>query len=237
MGFQNVIFGKHNTLGYKAYVRSDFTINHSSADLSELTIPGRDGVLMTSNHRFKSFEQEFELIFLGTNKEIKANVERFARDILAEQYRMLDIMLTSDTGFIYRGYLSGEGVQIKNSVSETTSKVTFVMQPYKYMQEGLRTITLTSGRKLTNPGTMPSKPRLIINGSGTVRINNLTLKNIDRGLIIDSEMQTCTNLNETQNQFNKMYGKFIELPPGDNTITWDNNSFTVQIIPRWVVRT
>lgn len=237
MGFQNVIFGKHNTLDYKAYVRSDFTINHSSADLSELTIPGRDGVLMTSNHRFKSFEQEFELIFLGTNKEIKANSERFARDILAEQYKMLDIMLTSDTGFIYRGYLSGEGVQIKNSVSETTSKVTFVMQPYKYMQEGLRTITLTSGRKLTNPGTMTSKPRLIITGSGTVRINNLTLKNVDRGLIIDSEMQTCTNLSETQNQFNKMYGKFIELPPGDNTITWDNSNFTVQMIPRWVVRT
>lgn len=237
MGFQNVIFGKHNTLDYKAYVRSDFTINHSSADLSELTIPGRDGVLMTSNHRFKSFEQEFELIFLGTNKEIKTNVERFARDILAEQYRMLDIMLTSDTGFIYRGYLSSEGVQIKNSVAETTSKVTFVMQPYKYMQEGLRTITLTSGRKLTNPGAMASKPRLIVTGSGTVRINNLTLKNVDRGLIVDSEMQTCTNLNETQNQFNKMYGKFIELPPGDNTIAWDNNSFTVQMIPRWVVRT
>lgn len=156
-------------------------------------------------------------------------------DLLATNGKYFDIKLSQDPGYIYRGQFL-DSFSVDYNVGEASSKVKLRFMPYKYMEQGLSERAVTNGSTLVNSGNILASPRITLTGSGDVTINGLSLKGVDKGIVLDTEAQTCTNLNGTETVFRKMHGDFLKLQPGSNKIAWNNSNFTVKITPRWVVR-
>lgn len=82
-----------------------------------------------------------------------------------------------------------------------------------------------------NNGTIEAKPILKLYGSGDITItinnNNVTIKNLDEYVIIDSEMMNCYKGTELRN--NKMIGDFPILKVGENKFSYIGNLTAFEI--------
>lgn len=94
---------------------------------------------------------------------------------------------------------------------------------------------------VTNPGTYKSAPRIKIAGTGTVVLTIGTqiveVEDLSGGIILDSELGECFNLDETQlknSVVTLMDEDFPTLQPGTNIISWTGTGVTgITITPRW----
>lgn len=82
-----------------------------------------------------------------------------------------------------------------------------------------------------NNGTIEAKPILKLYGSGDITItinnNNITIKNLDEYVVIDSEMMNCYKGTELRN--NKMIGDFPVLKVGENNFSYLGNLTAFEI--------
>ena len=101
-------------------------------------------------------------------------------------------------------------------------------------------ITATS-HTVSNPGTYKSAPRIKITGTGTAVLTIGTqiveVDDLGGGVILDSELGECFNLDETQlknSVVTLMDEDFPTLEPGANIISWTGDGVTkVTVTPRW----
>jgi phage-related protein len=123
-----------------------------------------------------------------------------------------------------------------------TFSVPFECQPGKYLLSPAANITVNaSGTVITNPGTLPSEPSIMVNCSGgdvTLYIGTGTAIEITGlvgawSLLIDSEMKDCFNSTRSALRNDWMDGEFPLINPGANTVTWTGNVISVVITPNW----
>lgn len=224
---------------FNMYVNAEYEIASSVPDYQTVEVPGRDGDLIIPNNRYKSFVQELPIIYLGKYKETMRKINQ-ARQIMLADSNWHDFLFSFDSDYIYRASFLGE-FRVKKSSTYLTQTLSFNMMPYKYDKSGQSYQTITNGQKLNNKGTIPAKPIIKITGSGdcTMQIGNksVSFKDIDGGIIMDSDSQLCTNLSGKRTQFDKMYGDFIEIATGNQTVKITGNNITkTEILPRWAVR-
>ena len=119
--------------------------------------------------------------------------------------------------------------------------VTFDCQPFLY-HRGANDIPLDGNPDtVTNPGTYKSAPRLTIEGTGaavlTIGTQIVEVDDLGGGVILDSELGECFNLDETQlknSVVTLMDEDFPTLQPGANIISWTGTGVTgITITPRW----
>ncbi len=135
--------------------------------------------------------------------------------------------------------------------------LTFLCQPFPRMWPEVAPIEIliddpdrpTPYFDLPNPGTAPSLPRLEIEGSGsfsvTIGKQTIFFSDVERGIIVDSELMDALTLDGALLANEKMDGEFFEIQPGQNVVQWieggeseegDPLSGTIEkitIIPRW----
>ena len=98
-------------------------------------------------------------------------------------------------------------------------------------------VSTSSGQNCSNPGTVESEPRIVVEGSGNFIVNvgaqMLTFEGVTGGIVIDSELDDCLNLamSELQNH-RATFEAFPLLLPGTNIITWSGSVSKVTIRPR-----
>lgn len=239
MGYSQFKFNGHKSSEFNMYIDSDYELASTTPDYQAVEIPGRDGDLLIPNNRFKSFIQEFPITYIGAYNDSIQKIEK-AKQLMLQDTNWHDMSFSFDPDYIYRASFLGE-FRVKKSATYLTQTLSFNMMPYKYDNSGQAYQTVTNGQKLNNTGTIPAKPIIKITGSGdcTVQIGNksVTLKGVDGGIIMDSDSQLCTSLDGKRTQFDKMYGDFIQIPTGNQTITITGNNITkTEILPRWAVR-
>ena len=125
--------------------------------------------------------------------------------------------------------------------------LTFRAKPYFYLAD-VEDIEITSQTALiTNPGNLPSAPRITVYGSGTVGLliggQMVTLADLTDGIILDGELLDALDLTGAQLLNDKMTGDFPTLPPGASNYAWfededaPGGSVTrIVIEPRWRCR-
>lgn len=221
------------------YIGLDLELNSSEIDYQAIEVPGRDGDLVVLNNRRKSFIQEIPVIYVGEYSERYQHLDDFRQAMLSDGL-FHDLSFNNEPGFIYRAaFLSA--FKVNRNYNEFTQTLSFNMMPFKYIKSGQSYQTITTGVKLNNTGTIPAKPVIKITGSGdcTAQIGSksVSLKGIDGGIIMDTDSQLCTNLASTRTQFDKMYGDFMTIPTGNQTVTITGKNITkVEVKPRWAVR-
>ena len=128
-----------------------------------------------------------------------------------------------------------------NRFVNQTFTVTFDCQPFLYHREVADIILTASPATITNPGTYKSAPRLTIEGTGdavlTIGTQIVEVDDLGGGIIIDSELGECFDLDETQlknSVVTLMDEDFPTLQPGANIISWTGTGVTgITITPRW----
>ena len=115
----------------------------------------------------------------------------------------------------------------------------FDCQPGAYMIPAAADIVLGEAGFVTNPGSMESEPKLLVEASGAVRLTaGTSIMELDGGegpwaLVIDSELQDCFDSSMGALRNHWMGGEFPKLLPGANVISWTGDVTQVKITPRW----
>jgi predicted phage tail component-like protein len=232
-------FNGNNSKEFNMYINAELTLSSSQPDYSTIEVPGRDGDLILPNNRYKSFSQTVSVIFLGGYNDTMSKIEQVRRWLLSDT-EFHDFKLSSDPDYTYRAAYLGN-FEIKKATDELSADLSFEMMPYKYLNSGLGSQTISSGTTLTNSGSIPALPLLKITCSGDITVSlgsqTLSLKGVDTGIILDCESQLCTSLDGTRTQFDKLYSDFPNLPVGNTKISWSGAVSDFEIAPRWKVRT
>lgn len=121
-----------------------------------------------------------------------------------------------------------------------TATIKFYVQPYKYLKnESLVDLNITSQTSavVENKGLEKSKPIITLEGSGTVVLSlngrnqfTYTFPEGETEVTIDSTDEEAYLYDEFKNR--NMQGSFINLNPGNNTISWTGSLTRITIEPR-----
>ena len=116
-------------------------------------------------------------------------------------------------------------------------EVTFTVQPEKRLATPEADIVMTAGGTIANPGTLLSRPRILVNATGDVTLmigQYITdLEGLTDPIILDSEIGMATNAAGTLNASALVSGEWPMLGPGNNAISWDGAVTSLTITPRW----
>ena len=116
-------------------------------------------------------------------------------------------------------------------------EVTFTVQPEKRLATPEADIVMTAGGTIANPGTLLSRPRILVNATGDVTLmigQYITdLEGLTDPIILDSEIGMATNAAGTLNASALVSGEWPMLGPGNNAISWAGAVTSLTITPRW----
>ena len=199
-----------------------------------LRVPGRDGSLWAGEDAFDDVTVRVQC--QTTDDADMAAVSAWLRG--AGELRFCD-----DPERFYRARVVKEFSRsaAMNRFVNQAFTVTFDCQPFLYHRE-VEDIPLTaSPATVSNPGTHKSAPRLTIEGTGdavlTIGTQTVEVDDLGGGVILDSELGECFNLDETQlknSVVTLMDEDFPTLAPGSNIISWTGTGVTgITITPRW----
>lgn len=235
--YNGFTFNGRKSTDLKIYIDSSYTINTATPNVSTVSVPGRAGTVLLDDSCPQSFTRTIPFYV----REPPANQMKAVTEITTWLRRTVnvyhDLKFADDPDYTYRVAMTGD-LSFKREESDLTGELTALFYPYKFLDEGLKELTVTNGQTLNNPGNFTALPLVTLTGSGTVTVtgkSSFKLTGVGGGAILDSETQSCTNLTKQETIFGRMSGDFLTLPPGDNKITWDNSDFTVKIVPRWGV--
>ena len=197
-------------------------------------VPGRDGYLWAADGAFDNVLTRVQC--QTTDDADMAVVDAWLRG--AGELRFSD-----DPERFYRARVVKEFSRsaAMNRFVNQAFTVTFDCQPFLY-HRGVEDITLDGNPDtVTNPGTYKSAPKIKITGTGTAVLTIGTqiveVDDLAGGIIIDSELGECFNLDETQlknSVVTLMDEDFPTLAPGANIISWTGTGVTgITITPRW----
>lgn len=201
-------------------------------------IKGRDGDVVLYNNRLKSVNKSLPVVFFPQkNKSLDEQITEVS-SWLKGHVGYSELEIDSDNNYIYLA-MYHEQYSIEKFLKHYGRAVlNFKIMPVKFLKSSMNETTL--GSSINNPTSRTAKPKLIIKGSGNITVkigsSELTLKNVDGGVIVDSQAQTITDLTGKRSQFNKMTSyPFIQIKPGHNTVLKTGTITSVSIVPRFEV--
>lgn len=217
---------------------NDLTFASPEEDVDFVEIKGRDGVVTMPNNRLDVVKRTFEF-YINTKgyRSIEEASEQLINHLRKDK-GFFDLEWTGDTKHIYKA-MHHEVLSV-GRINDKLGRVdlTFTMHPVKYVKGGFTEVPL--GTSINNPTSRPSSPRLKITGTGNITIkigkDSLVLKNVDGGVIVDSQSHTITDLSGTRPQWDKVTSyPFPKISTGSNAVTKTGSVTSITVIPRWEV--
>lgn len=212
-------------------------------DTTFQAIPGRDGDLILPNGRYPNVQVTYSVFLPAkTLAQLQEKITAVKAWLYTEPDRYHDLRDSYDTGTFRRAVINN-ALDIEDQLNKIgIFTVSFSCLPFKYLDSGQETVTLTnSSTTLNNPTAFAAKPLIRVNGNGEGRITlqNSTgsrrwdLTDIDAYMAIDSEQMNCYKGVEPKNDCVAGTG-FPILQPGANRIVFAGDITSVTIKPRWV---
>ena len=204
-------------------------------DVTFSSINGRNGELLTDNHRYKNITKEYKVAALTDEYPLPILIKKIGAWLAASPgyYILYD---TYDPNYFYYACYTSKLSFADKIMKLGLATLKFSCKPYKYSFDGQAPIAVTSPQTISNPEDYESKPYIKIFGSGnitlTINDKSYTFSEIDEFICVDSEIMAAYK--GTARQDNKI--DFIEFPtlaPGTNSITFSGNVDHIEIIPRW----
>ena len=207
-----------------------------------LSIPGRDGDLISGSGRFPNVQVTYS-VFVPA-KTISELAQKITA-IKAWLYSGLDsyhnLEDTYAPAFFRHAVYAGK-LDIEDELNRIgIFTISFSCKPFRYTESGTESIILsTSGDTVDNPYPFNSKPYIRIEGTGA---GTLTIQSEGHNAIwsfesivgyveIDSEQMNFHKGTELKNDTVTGSG-FPILYPGENTISFSGGITAVTVIPRW----
>ena len=198
-------------------------------------IPGMDGGIWITEGNCKRVKVSVKL-----EAGDGADIDRINAWLMGEG----DLIFGDEPNRAYRALIkdSADRTHTRRRMNRTW-KQTFDCAPYRYLTPEADVIEiLTSGTKITNPGTKGAQPLIRVRGSGdgTLMIGRATmlLSDMDAPVYIDCEAKMAFTGEGTAESprllaTQRVTGEWIEIAPGDNYVSFTGGITGVRIAPRW----
>ena len=145
------------------------------------------------------------------------------------------IALTAEPG-IYRKVKHCEVSELRRELSGWgffTARLT--CQPFSYLSEGLKPVTMSESGTITNPGLLDADPIITVTGTGMLSLTvNKTVHQVNSpagSVTLDSERLVAHAHGKVQTD--ALSEAFPFLRPGLNRITLGTGISKIEIVPNW----
>ena len=198
-------------------------------------VPGRNGDIVTDTGTWKNVNRTYKLGIDARQinyTEVASKLVQWLHS--AAGYARLEDSYEPDffRMAIYKD--SGNISNIFNKAGEI--EVTFECKPQRFFKSGEEVTVFTRNMEYRNPTDFPSKPKIIVRGSGSgyISIGNygINVLTIVDGMVIDCEMQDAY-LNDTNCNKYIQTTEFPKLLAGNNFIAFSGGITSLEILPRW----
>lgn len=232
-----ITYNELNTkeLGLRLVDEIEFESSSHSMELVE--IDGVNGAKIKDNKRLTVIERAFPFKIYDEKVDVQSIINKLNDRIINLKPGWYDFGCSWDGNYLYKAWFH-ETFKIEGSLtSKKKCILNFKLHPIKYLKTGLNKIAVTNGQILTNPEKRKANPLVKLRGTGDINLNInsqiFRLKGVSGHIVIDCETQSA-HWNNKEPQYDKVFTyPFPHLEIGDNRISWDNNSFVVEITPRW----
>ena len=224
-----VIINNQNTktLGFALVGRP--SIASAEKKYETIEVEGRDGNLT----RFLGYDDlKFTLNF---NILFQSDIKQKLREIKGLLSVAKTLAFDDSPNFFYkikRCQISDTETIIKQS---GVFSVEFIAEPFEYESSSVLEYIKPSNLIIRNNTTYFSQPVFKIFGQGNIKllINDdlIEIKQINEGIVIDSEMQEAYYNNYNMNH--QIFGDFPIFGIGENKIRLDGNVNKIEILPQW----
>lgn len=233
-----ITFNGGNSEDYYLSLESGLTFTSASRDIDFVKVPGVDGEVATGDGTLKNTSRSFPF---RLRLPLGMMVEESVTDIsnwLKKDNLWHELYFDGDPDYIYMA-MYHDSFDIDRIVSWYGKLVLeFTVKPYKFLQRGLREIDLAN--EITNIGTRPARPKIILRGSGIMTLEigseKFTAKNVDGGIIIDTLYQTATDLSGNRAIWDNVTSYPLPtIPLGKSAVRKSASITSATIVPRWEV--
>lgn len=202
-------------------------------NITRKTISGRDGALAYGDGRYKD---------ISVRQECDARDETKLSQIAAWLTGSGDLRFSDEPDRVYQASVEKEfsRASIAARFAGQRFTVNFTCAPFKKLYPEADDIILAANGYVTNPGTVPSLPKIVISGHGdfslTIGEQTMYFTAVEDGIVVDSELMDALNIQKTAFLNDRINGDFFEIQPGYNTVEWEVASgaiTAVKITPRW----
>ena len=225
-----VIINNQNTknLGFALVGRPD--VPSADKKYETIEVEGRDGALTKFiGYQDLKFTLKFNILFQN-------DIKQKLREIKGLLSVAKTLAFDDSPNFFYkikRCQISDTETIIKQS---GVFIVEFIADPFEYESSSvLEYENVYSNLIIRNNTTYFSQPVLKIFGQGNIKLfvndDLIEVKNINEGIVIDSEMQEAYYNNDNMNH--QMLGDFPIFGIGENKIRTEGNIDKIEILPNW----
>lgn len=221
------------SMNFNTFLASSSMWDAPERDVSTVEIPGRNGNLIFDNHRFKNFQATISAYI---PKEMQVNtggVRGWLQSNAASYARYEDSMHPDE--FRMARFTGGFALSNSDRVGAAMD-ITMDCKPQRWLKSGEIALNVASGTSLYNSTRYTALPLIRCNGkNGTLTINGVTVtvSGVSSYVMLDCElMEAYEGSTNRNNKVTLDSGKFPELVPGSNTVTFTGFS-SVVITPRW----
>jgi len=232
-----VTYDKLNTKELGLRLVDDIELESSFNSTELIEIDGVNGAKIKDNKRLNVVERAFPFKIYDEKANVETIIAKLNDYLINIVPKWYDFELSWDSNYLYKAYFF-ETFKIEGTLtSKKKCILNFKIHPVKYLKSGLNKLSISNGQVLVNPEKRTAKPLIKLRGTGDINLNInsqiFRLKGVSGHINIDCETQSA-HWDNKEPQYDKVYTyPFPHLEIGDNTISWDNNSFVVEITPRW----
>ena len=226
------LFGGVKSTDYGIYISGSNTFNAPERDVENIEIPGRNGNLTISRHRFKNISISYPAFIRHRFRE---NTESARKWLLGcDGYQRLEDSYHPD---YYRmaQFIGPMDFDMRFLNQSGEFNLSFDCKPQRWRKDGETPLLLPASQTIYNE-LFPALPLIKINGTGTgnLYVGGYTVEilSLDEYVMLDSDTQNAykgtLNKNSTISA-----PEFPVLQSGDNVVDWDGNITSIEITPRW----
>lgn len=219
---------------YGVYISGNGTYNSPERVYTNISIPGRDGDLLSTETRLRN-------VALTYPAGIVANFDTNLANLRSKLLSTIGYARLTDTYHpgeyrmaVYKGGLEPEMV---DSLVAGQFDITFECKPQRWLLAGEDDIEMDDGDTITNPTLFDARPLIRVTGYGEMQIGSQVITIAQNNLAyidIDSEMMDCYCGSTNANSYVSFADNdFPILHAGQNGVEFDNTITSVIITPHW----
>lgn len=231
---------KSSDLGIRIKSKNIYSTPKYDANL--VSIPGRNGELISSNRRVPNSSVSYTCFVPAKSiEELSGKITIIKNWLYSEPDRYHDLEDSYDSSFKRKAVFNSK-LDIADEVNVIgTFTVMFSCKPQRFLISSLSIESHASAFTVNNPYSLAAKPYLKISGNGDITLvmqsddsNKVwNIKEVESYIECDAELMSFYKGTVLQN--GKVSGDgFPELRPGNTTISWTGNVTKVEIIRRLV---
>ena len=230
-----VMFNGTSSQDLHALVQTAPEYEFPEKDYSVTHVEGRNGDIVIDTGSWQNVPRTYNLA-IDTRKisyaEVASKLVQWLHS--ASGYARLEDSYEPD---FYRMAMYKDSGSISNIYSKAGQiEISFDCKPQRYLKSGEVSDLFTSNTEYRNPTDFPSKPKIVIHGSGsgTVKIGayEITIFNILDGMTVDCEIQDTYKNNINCNSIVSI-AEYPKIIAGNNMISMSGGVTSIEITPRW----